>query len=193
PARAHVVARGVRRGRGTGRRLLHPRSFRRPRLLGLPSPRGRRRGPPRRPDRGGQGADLHRTEARYASPGLDRGEGKLPPGRQTEMKRLGVLLMLFFVGACEGGGGTVSADPKLGAPESLEFGYVLVSSEVKRSLTLRNSGAGAATVRVEVTAPFAVEETELSVPGRSTRQLAFSFFAEEPGPQEGLATLEWQG
>lgn len=107
------------------------------------------------------------------------------------MKRgLPFLFLCPFLFAC-GDGGVVRAEPKLSAPDRLDFGHVLISSKVTRSITLRNEGSGAATVQVEVPAPFSVEEEELQVPGRATRSLAFTFYSDEEGAAEAVALLKW--
>lgn len=108
--------------------------------------------------------------------------------------RLRLLLLLPFalLAACGGGDEVVGAEPKLSAPERLDFGSVLVSSPVTRSIELRNEGRGATSVHVEVPAPFSVEEASFTVPGRSKRSLPFTFFSEEEGPARAVAVLRWK-
>lgn len=106
------------------------------------------------------------------------------------MRRFGLVLLLLTACASED---VVSAEPRLEAPERLDFGPVSVGTEAVRSLTLRNSGRGAAEVQASVTPPFAVEEDKVRVGGQSSRGLGISILAEEAGPREGVARLEWSG
>lgn len=107
------------------------------------------------------------------------------------IRRLAPLFFLLLSLACGGPETTVTAEPKLSGPDRLDFGHVLIASEVTRSITLKNTGAGSTSVRVEVTPPFSAEPEVFRVGGQSTSSLAFTFFSEEEGPAEGVATLEW--
>lgn len=108
------------------------------------------------------------------------------------MRRL-VLHLLVLAGffGCSSPDEFVSAEARITGPDRLDFGEIPLSVRSTRSLVVRNEGAASASVRVTASNPFVAEVEELSVPGRSSVELAVSVTPELLGPLEGVLHLDW--